>query len=127
MKRSLIALATAGVLASGAALAATPAADVHGATAAFVPVQYYGGYDRSDERAQAVNDREARLSARIARAEENGRITHREARMLYRELGDIQARERDFRADGQLGWREAEDLNRDLDRLAGNLRDQIRD
>jgi hypothetical protein len=128
MKRSLIALAVAGALASGVAVAGTLATDDQGMQqgGAFVTVQYYGG-DRSDERINAINDRESRMAARIQRAEENGRISHREARMLYRQLNEIQERERALRSDGRLGRREADDLNRELDRLGHNLRDQVRD
>jgi hypothetical protein len=126
MKALLIALTTAGALASGTGLA-SPAVTYerpHVAGDAFVPVQYY---ERSQERFGNVNAREARIRARIDRGMERGRITNREARRLYRELGDIEAKERAFRANGRLGWRESQELDRDLDRLANDVRYQIRD
>ena len=126
MNRMLIALATAGVLASATAVAREPAAtlrdhDARGAT--IVPVQY----DRADERAGSINEREARLSARIQRGQRDGRITEREARRLYRELSDIESKERAFGANGRISGREEAELTRDLDRLNGHIRDQMRD
>lgn len=126
MNRMLIALATAGVLASATAVAHEPATtlrdhDAQGAT--IVPVQY----DRADERARSINEREARLSARIQRGQRDGRITEREARRLYRELSDIEAKERAFGANGRISGREEAQLTRDLDRLNGHIRDQMRD
>lgn len=126
MNRMLIALATAGVLASATAVAREPAAtlrhhDARGAT--IVAVQY----DRADERAASINEREARLSARIQRGRRDGRITEREARRLYRELSDIESKERVFGANGRISGREEAELTRDLDRLNGHIRDQIRD
>ena len=126
MNRMLIALATAGVLASATAVAREPAAtlrdhDARGAT--IVPVQY----ERADERAGSINEREARLSARIQRGQRDGRITEREARRLYRELSDIESKERAFGANGRISGREEAELTRDLDRLNGHIRDQMRD
>jgi len=126
MNRMLIALATAGVLASATAVAREPATplrhhDARGAT--IVPVQY----DRADERAGSINEREARLSARIQRGQRDGRITEREARRLYRELSDIESKERAFGANGRISGREEATLTRDLDRLNGHIRDQMRD
>ena len=82
---------------------------------------------RSDERSANINEREARIRDRIQRGMHDGSLTDREARRLYRELGDIERKERALRADGRLDGREAADLNRDLDRLADNLRDQRHD
>ena len=106
MNRMLIALATAGVLASATAVAREPATplrhhDARGAT--IVPVQY----DRADERAGSINEREAR--------------------QLYRELSDIESKERAFGANGRISGREEATLTRDLDRLNGHIRDQMRD
>ena len=126
MNRMLIALATAGVLASATAVAREPAATLrdHDARGAkIVPVQY----DRADERAGSINEREARLSARIQRGQRDGRITEREARRLYRELSDIESKERAFGANGRISGREEAELTRDLDRLNGHIRDQMRD
>lgn len=126
MNRTLIAIVTAGLLASGAAVAGqtstyVPEANHHG----LVAVQY--GYDRSDERSANINEREARIKDRIQRGMHDGTLTDREARRLYRELGDIESKERAFRSDGRLDGREAADLNRDLDRLADDVRDQRHD
>jgi hypothetical protein len=57
----------------------------------------------------------------------DGRITNSEARRLYRELAAVEAKERAFRADGRLTYREDAELNRNLDRLAENVRAQLRD
>jgi CRISPR/Cas system-associated endoribonuclease Cas2 len=120
MKTTLIALATAGVLASGVA-AASPGEDV----TMLMPVQYQN--DRWDERSLSVNEREQRINDRIQRGMSDGRITDREARRLYRELNDIEAKERSFLTDGHLNRRETGELHRDLDRLRDHVREQIRD
>jgi hypothetical protein len=139
MRKTLIALAAAGVLASGAAAAATTG---HEFGTASVPVQYgYNGDrwhddrwhddrwhdDRWDDRAQNINEREARIRARIERGHNDGRLTHREARYLYRQLNAIEAKERAFLADGRLNYRENAELKRDLDVLADNVRREMRD
>jgi hypothetical protein len=126
MRSTLIALATVGVLASGGAVAATTIP--HSGSAAFVPVQYSA--DRSsnwDDRSANINEREARLRARIERGVNDGRITNREARILYRQLASIEAKERTFKSDGRISYREDAELKRDLDRLADNVRVQARD
>ena len=134
MRTTLIALATAGVIASGGALAGTTTVQVQ--HTAFVPVQYSTQYstpyvapapDRFDVRAATVNEREARIRARIERGLSDGRITHREARRLYRQLASIEAKERSFKSDGRINRREDAELRRDLDRLAENVRVQLRD
>ena len=129
MKRILFALATAGVLASGTAIAG--AATVHSvgdyATGMLVPVQYHGDYARWDDHSASINEREARIKARIQHGLNDGSITRWEARRLYRDLGSIEAKERAFRSDGRLSGREAAELNRDLDRLALNVREQRHD
>lgn len=136
MKTTLIAIAAAGMLAAGAAEAA-PAVVVTSHATAFAPVQYRAEERgnvinerdaRSNEREARINEREARINARIQRGLHDGRITDREARRLYRELRDIEARERGFRNNnGRIGPREADELNRDLDRLADHVRHQLRD
>ena len=135
MRKTLIALATAGVLASG--LAAAGNTTGHAGPAAFVPVQYTQQYpqqspdrwhdDRWDDRAQNINEREARIRARIERGQSLGRLTDREARYLARQLNVIEAKERTFMADGRLNYREEAELKRNLDRLADNVRTQMRD
>ena len=57
----------------------------------------------------------------------DGRITNREARILYRQLAAIEPKERTFKSDGRLSYREDAELNRRLDRLADNVRIQLRD
>jgi hypothetical protein len=136
MKNTLIALATAGIIASGSAAAGTTTVQVNG-SAAIVPVQYTQYTDRpaysdpyayrSDERSANINEREARIKARIERGLNDGRITTREARLLYRQLASIEAKERAFKSDGRLSYREDAELNRDLDRMAENVRVQLRD
>lgn len=127
MKKTLIVLATAGVLASGGAVAGTAVNHTFG-SAAFVPVQYTERHDdRWDDRAATINEREARIRARIQRGLNDGRITNREFQRLSRELAGIEAKEHTFMADGRLSYREDAELKRNLDRLTDNLRAQLRD
>ena len=136
MKNTLIALATAGIIASGSAAAVTTTVQVNG-SAAIVPVQYTQYTDRpaysdpnayrSDDRLATINEREAQIRARIERGLNNGRITNREARLLYRQLASIEAKERAFKSDGRLSYREDAELKRGLDQLAANVRVQLRD
>ncbi len=145
MKRTLIALTTAGILASGGAVAGTTVQVTRDfGSARFVPVQYveqhdYRWDDRSDHRwddrsdhrwvdpAANINEREARIRARIQRGWNDGRLTSWEARRLYRELVAIEAKERAYMADGRLNYREQAQLNRELDWLAEHVRAQLRD
>jgi hypothetical protein len=126
MKRKLFALTTAAMLASGVAFAGGPAGIAHARVTpdGFVAVQYY---DRWDDRTANINEREARLRNRIERGINDGRITRREAHQLFSELSSIEAKERAFRSDGRIGGREGAELNADLDRLADNVRHQLRD
>ena len=110
----------AALLASSAAFAATSTSISRG----FVTVQQY---DRWDDRSININERESRIRGRIDRGINDGRITRREAHRLYRELGDIEAKERSFRADGHIDRHENRVLTADLDRLAQHVRDEIRD
>jgi hypothetical protein len=125
MRKTLIALATAGALVSSVAAAGTMAGQQrsHDFDSGIVGVQY----DRWDDRAANINEREGRISERIQRGQRDGRVTDREARRLYRELADIEAKERAFRSDGRISGREQFELNDDLDRLAQNVRQQMRD
>jgi hypothetical protein len=134
MKKTLIALATAGMLAAGVAGAATTAAAHRGVDSQMLsPVQYAPNVapnvveDRWDDRSVAVNEREARIRARIERGMNDGRITPREGRRLMRQLTALEYKERAFMADGRLNRRETIELNRDLDRLAMTVRSQMRD
>ena len=129
MKRILFALATAGVLASGTAIAGVTTVHSVGdhQSGMFVPVQYHADYARWEDRSASINEREAQIRARIQRGLNDGSITRWEARRLYRDLGNIEAKERAFRSDGRLSGREFAELNRDLDRLALNVREQRHD
>ncbi len=129
MRSTLIALATAGLLATGGATAGTATIQVtrNVGSAAVVPVQHSQHSDRWDDRSANVNEREARIKARIERGLHDGRITNPEARRLHRELASIEAKERAFRADGRLSYREDAELKSNLDRLAENVRVQLRD
>ena len=129
MKRNLFALTTAAMLASGVAYAGGPVGIAHARITpdGFVAVQYNDRYDRSDERAASVNEREARIRNRIERGINDGRITRREAHQLFSELSAIEAKERGFRSDGRMGGRESAELNSDLDRLTDHVREQLRD
>ncbi len=127
MRRTLIAIATVGVLASGAAIAGPTAVQLNHEQgySGFVPVQYSS--DRWDDRSATINDREARIRARIDRGVNDGRITRSEARRLYRQLASIEAKERSYKSDGRLNYREEAQLRRDLDSLAQNVHVQLRD
>lgn len=130
MRSTLIALTAAGLLASGGAAAATANRDF--GSAAIVPVQYSGNAtdpntNRSEDRSANINEREARIRARVERGLHDGRITNFEARRLSRELAAIEAKERAYKADGRLTYREDAELNRSLDRLAANVRARMRD
>ena len=129
MRRTLIALATAGLIVSGAAVAnpsAMQSRSVEVGTVGFTPVQGYE-HERWDDRSASIRDREARINRFIEHGIDDGRIDRREARGLYRELEDIRGKERAFLSDGRLDGRERAELNRDLDRLADNVRHQMRD
>ena len=119
MKTTLIALAAAGMLVS----AAVPAQTYHRDD----PQRWGQNDDRWDDRSVGINEREARINARIQRGMSDGRIHEGEARRLYRELRDIEAKERAYKDDGRLSRRETDELNRDLDRLRDHVRAQIRD
>ena len=141
MKSTLIAVAIAGVIASGTAAAATVQSDRDTRFANFAAVQYTQNYEprlneprynddrmaRWDDRSVSINEREARINARIDRGFHDGRLTEREVRRLQRELAYVEAKERGFKSDGRLSRRETDELNRDLDRVAANLRTQLGD
>jgi hypothetical protein len=133
MKQTLIVIATAGALASGAAIGQTTVrADQRHAIA---PVQYaqplheraQPSYDRWDDRSLSVNEREARIKVRIDRGYSDGRLTEYEARRLLRQLASLEGKERTFMSDGRLNRRENAELSRDLDQLASNVRFELND
>lgn len=121
--KTVIALATAGMIASSVAAAAPAAQPFH----RHAPMTLVQHDDRWDDRSGGVNEREARINARIQRGVHDGRITQREARRLYRELASIESKERAFGSDGRISRGELAALNRDLDRLAEHVRSQMRD
>jgi hypothetical protein len=126
MKKSLIALATIGVLASGAAAADSftlRVGDRDGRS--FVTVQDYD-YDfrrwHDEGRRMGIDERQARINARIERGLQTGALTRREARQLERQLALTEEKERAFEADGRLNGRERAELHRDLDNVTARLR-----
>lgn len=110
MKHALMMLMAAGLLASGAAAAHD------------VQREYFGYYERQQQRDATISERESRIGYRIHRAVEEGRIRPWEARRLYRELGYVRQKEQAFRADGRVDGREFAELNADLDRLVDHFR-----
>ena len=131
MKKSLIALAAAGVLVSGVATADSFTLRFGGNQApGFVAVQHdredwRGWYD--DGRRLSVDERQARIHNRIQRGFEQGQLTRREARQLERNLARIEEKERGYEYDGRLNRREQADLHAELDQLAQRLRFERRD
>lgn len=79
---------------------------------------YNGGWNGG-----GLNGEQARLAQRIERAAYNGRISRREAQNLRYQLEDYQRVEWRYRRDGLSRW-EREDLQRRLDRIERNLRDE---
>lgn len=131
MKKSLIALATVAVLASGSAAADSFTVRVDGRDArSFVTVQDQG-YDfrrwHDEGRGMSIDERQARINARIEQGLQTGVLTRREARQLGRQLALTEQKERAFEADGRLNGRERAELQRDLDNVAQRLRFERRD
>ena len=101
-----------------------------GTTALAMPAAaqpYGGGYGGGYERGGSINERQAQLQHRIARAEQTGRLNHREARRLREQLWDIHRVEARYRVDGRLNRWERSDLDQRLDRLAFRVRQEVRD
>lgn len=82
---------------------------------------YNGGWNGG-----GLNGEQARLAQRIERAAYNGRISRREAQNLRYQLEEYQRVEWRYRRDGLSRW-ERDDLQRRLDRIERNLRDDRRD
>jgi hypothetical protein len=131
MRKSLIALATVGVLVSGAVAADSYTVRIGERDGrSFVTVQDYrndfrGWYDES--RRMNVDERQARINARIDHGFQTGALTRREARQLERQLALTEQKERAFEGDGRLTGRERAELHRDLDNVAQRLRFERRD
>ena len=131
MRKSLIALAIAGLVVAGSAAADSFTVRIgdRGDTS-FVRVQshdndFRGWYD--DGRRLSVDDRQARIAQRIEAGAQNGGLTRREARQLGRQLAAVEHKERSFESDGRLSGRERAELHRDLDYVAQQLRFERRD
>jgi hypothetical protein len=134
MKKSLIAVAAAGLIASGLATADTTVYRFGDGTVQRYTIQddrhRDGSWDnnwRDDERQLSVDQRQARLQERIRRGFDNGRLTHEEARRMQRRLEQTEAKQRAYEGDGRLNRRETEALHVDLDTLAQRVRNQLRD
>ncbi|HEX4885875.1 MAG TPA: hypothetical protein VFX05_17160 [Casimicrobiaceae bacterium] len=137
MKKSLFAVAVAGVLATGVAAADNAVIRFDNGNARVYSVQdrwwdhgqerRYDNNPRDDGRQLDVDTRQARLQERIRRGFDNGRLTPREAQRMQRQLSEIEAKQRAFESDGRLGPREARELQDDMDRLASRMRSQLRD
>jgi hypothetical protein len=112
MKHSIVLLfaaATIGLAAPVMASAQPPAFDNHG--------QSRPGGD--------LREREARLGDRIDRAEEQRRLSHREARNLRGQLAAVRHDQMRHRAsDGVMSDRERRDIDMKLDRLSARIHDQ---
>ncbi len=96
----------------------------------FITVQNYdndfrGWYDEG--RRLNVDERQARINARIEHGFQTGALTRREARQLERQLVLTEEKERAYESDGRLTGRERADLHRDLDSVAQRLRFEQRD
>lgn len=133
MKKTLIALATLGLIASGAASADSfilriDHRDFRAPVESFDFRYQSRDFREHDRRYQpGIDDRQARLGERLQHGVQTGALTRWEARSLFRELAAIEAKERAFEADGRLhGWERAQ-LNRDLDRVSLHLRAQLGD
>lgn len=74
-----------------------------------------------------IEQRQHHLMARIEQGLRNGRLTHYEARELYQDLRRSEFLERRFEADGRLSRAEWSELDRVLDRVARDLRQELRD
>ena len=126
MRKSLIALAAVGMLASGAVAADSYTVRIgeHDGRS-FVTVQDYGNDFRGwyDEgRRMTIDERQVRINARIEHGLQTRALTRREARQLERQLALTEERERAYEADGRLTGRERAVLHRDLDTVAQRLR-----
>ena len=135
MNKSLIALAAAGLLASGAAAADSYTLRFGQQPDGVVTIQQNDGWRYNDDwrrwyddgRRSSVDERQARILNRIHRGFEQGQLTRREARQLERHLARIEEKERGYEYDGRLNSRERADLHADLDQLAQRLRFERRD
>ena len=108
MKHVLMATIAATVLASAAAHADP-----------YMPGEWQ---ERQVQRERVIYERESRVGQWIQHGVDEGAMTPREARRLYRELGYVRQKQHSFEADGRLDRREFAELNDDLDRIVARLR-----
>lgn len=120
MKKTRIALSLATVVMAVSALTALPAAAQPGRFDPFGPAYRDGGREANN---WDIEGRLQRAQERIDRGRGNG-ITKKEARRLQAELDGIRSRAAQLRADGRLGRRDRDELDRRLDQLAQNTRNQ---
>lgn len=78
------------------------------------------------QRWEGINERQARLDARIDGGVRNGTLTRQEGRRLQREFRDLAALEARYRVDG-LSRSEQGDLDRRFDLLSAQIRFQAAD
>ncbi|WGM38542.1 hypothetical protein [Caulobacter sp. NIBR1757] len=119
MKKMLMAVAAVATL--GTAAAAMPAAAQPYGGGGYGGG--YGGYGHGG----GIDARQDEIQNRIARAERNGRLNHREARRLREQLWEIKRIEARYRYDRHLSRWERSDLDQRLDRLAWRVRQEVRD
>jgi hypothetical protein len=74
-----------------------------------------------------IEQRQRHLMARVEQGLRNGRLTHYEARELFQDLRRCEFLERRFEADGRLSRAEWSELDRVLDRVARDLRQELHD
>ena len=122
MKKTLITLAAA-----AAALTTLTAPAIASARPAHVVVvsDHRGpDWNHRDDRASAqLNNRIARLDARIDQGRRTGQISYREGRRLNKELNLISSQKRSFERSGRgLSVNEISLLDNRLDRLQGQIR-----
>lgn len=135
MKTARIAkiLSTAALVSLGL-LAGTSQADNYGFHAD-VNVPSYGrhgpafgsGQGPQEYVGQAIDQRQRAMMARIEHGMRTGRLTRYEARDLIDDLRRSEWLERRFEADGRLSRGEVQELDRLLDRLEGDLREDMHD
>ena len=128
MKKILLSVAALASLAAAAPAMAQPYGDYdRDYNRGYDNGRYYG-YERgdNDRGAYNFNARERELAQRIERGRRNGTLSWAEARQLRYQLSQIQYLERRYRVNG-LNGRERADLDRRLDRVAIQLRVDMRD
>ncbi|MGE0663010.1 MAG: hypothetical protein AB7H66_00385 [Hyphomonadaceae bacterium] len=76
---------------------------------------------------QSINERQARLDARIDAGVRNGSLTRREAARLRDEFYELVRLERRYRASYGLSYAERRDLDMRFDRLSAQIRYERRD